>query len=166
MELFFYFENPQVIREKFTSKPTSREDLWFNTQTWIVKDRDLLLIMNKQQCRQFQSENPTLMGIQQCSNKEYNLIVLKTFMGQTQTTFQNFNPHKSCVTISQYNTMETLMNQKEWKNKTCEDCTFRVAIQCRRHPPGASSHGLNYYTYPIITDQGKYFGACAEWQPK
>lgn len=55
------------------------------------------------------------------------------------------------------------MSKQEWKNETCETCSFRVVKYCRRFPPTAATGGFTFCNYPQISTDGKFFAACGEW---
>jgi len=47
---------------------------------------------------------------------------------------------------------------KDWKDKTCDDCEFNIDNQCRRFPT------KGYGVYPPVMMQGLTTKACAEWR--
>jgi hypothetical protein len=54
-----------------------------------------------------------------------------------------------------------------WKNATCERCTFRVDSTCRRFPPSASEATAIEANYPMVRDyfdNQRFMPACAEYQ--
>ncbi len=50
----------------------------------------------------------------------------------------------------------------DWKNKTCETCTFRVGDECLRFPPNGAS-GMYPVVENVVMDEPiEYQNACAE----
>lgn len=52
-----------------------------------------------------------------------------------------------------------------WKEKTCENCVFRVGFLCRRFPPNDYEPNKEVSYYPAIQDAaGEFNNACSEWK--
>lgn len=64
-----------------------------------------------------------------------------------------------------------------WQNQSCEDCRFRLALECRRFPPNhppedRRERSVEKHTYPIVAEYREwkdeirnYNDACAEFDP-
>lgn len=51
----------------------------------------------------------------------------------------------------------------DFKDKTCEDCRFRVKYECRRFPPSILHKPLSMPEYPLVVSAGTpYSPACSE----
>lgn len=58
-----------------------------------------------------------------------------------------------------------------WQNQSCENCRFRLALECHRFPPTQQQRSQKN-TYPVVAEYlewkdeiRKYNEACAEFDP-